>query len=82
MMLRALWLSVISLTQLYLLDHVQGAGQAFFPASIPLSVRNPYLNAWLASSTTDTPVTGALPLFWNLQAVRVLLSIAMQDRLT
>ena len=44
----------------------QGAAQTFFPASIPLAVRSPYLSAWLNSTNDSVPPTQAVPNFWTL----------------
>ncbi|KAL0952529.1 hypothetical protein HGRIS_006790 [Hohenbuehelia grisea] len=40
--------------------------QTFWPASVPLAVKSPYLNAWLSAENTSTPgPLDAWPRFWK-----------------
>ncbi|KAI0762087.1 hypothetical protein BD413DRAFT_643854 [Trametes elegans] len=45
----------------------QSPVQTFFPASIPLSVRSPYLSAWQNSTNISAPLPLSWPNFWMPQ---------------
>ena len=47
--------------------------QTFWPAAVPLAVRSPYLNTWVATLNGTTPLD-VWPNSWNLGNVSVLLS--------
>ena len=38
----------------------------FNPSALPLTLRNPYLNTWLAQGSNPEPITGSLwAVFWS-----------------
>ncbi|KAL1944830.1 hypothetical protein VTO73DRAFT_2450 [Trametes versicolor] len=43
----------------------QSYAQMFFPASIPLANRSPYLSAWYTSTNGSQPLTQSWPVFWD-----------------
>ena len=47
----------------------RGIVQTFFPASIPLAVRSPYLSTWHNATSGQPPLSSSSPVFVN-QAVR------------
>jgi hypothetical protein len=49
------------------------SSQTFWPAAVPLAVRSPYLNTWVATLNGTTPLD-IWPNFWNDRNVSVLLS--------
>lgn len=62
----AFWVSF-----LVTLARSQSPVQTFFPGSIPLANRSPYLSAWHASPNGSAEVSSTWPLFWD-QKVRAL----------
>ena len=56
---------------------VTHAEQTFYPASIPLSVRSPYLNIWLNSTAGAPTIGNSWPRLW-LEQVRSLYAIDLQ----
>ena len=44
--------------------------QTFFPASIPLAVRTPYLSTWHNAADGQPPLSVSSPVFWT-QKVRI-----------
>ncbi|KAI0368348.1 DUF1793-domain-containing protein [Pilatotrama ljubarskyi] len=47
----------------------QSPVQTFFPASIPLSIRSPFMSVWLPSTNTSQPLSHSWPSFWGQQAI-------------
>ncbi|KAI0829800.1 DUF1793-domain-containing protein [Trametes gibbosa] len=47
----------------------QSPVQTFFPASIPLANRSPYLSAWHSSTNTSGPLSHSWPSFWDQNAI-------------
>ena len=45
----------------------RGLVQTFFPASIPLAVRTPYLSTWHNATSGQHPLTSSSPVFWTQQ---------------
>ncbi|TFK86748.1 hypothetical protein K466DRAFT_492211 [Polyporus arcularius HHB13444] len=54
--------SLLCLTVLVLLADCQ---RSFFPSSIPLAVRSPYLSVWYNSAAGTQPLSSSWPLFWR-----------------
>ncbi|TFK80596.1 hypothetical protein K466DRAFT_636552 [Polyporus arcularius HHB13444] len=52
-----LWLTVLVL--------LADCQRSFFPSSIPLAVRSPYLNVWYNSAAGTQPLPNSCPLFWR-----------------
>lgn len=67
----AFWVSF-----LVALARSQSPVQTFFPGSIPLANRSPYLSAWHPSANGSGEVSSSWPTFWD-QKVRVLCLCAM-----
>ena len=44
-----------------------GLTQSFFPASIPLAVRTPYLSTWHNATSGQLPLSSSSPVFWTQQ---------------
>ena len=63
-----LW-SLVFLSVFSTLVWAQGPVQTFFPASIPLAIRSPYLSIWMPSTSNSGPISNSWPYFWG-QAVR------------
>ena len=51
-----------------------GPVQTFFPASIPLAIRSPYLNTWQLSTNSSPSLAASWSVFWG-QDVRALFSV-------
>ncbi|KAI0367422.1 DUF1793-domain-containing protein [Pilatotrama ljubarskyi] len=43
--------------------------QTFFPASIPLSIRSPFMSVWLPNTNGSEPLSQVWPYFWGQQSV-------------
>ncbi|KAI0368349.1 hypothetical protein BV20DRAFT_471147 [Pilatotrama ljubarskyi] len=43
--------------------------QTFFPASIPLAVRSPYMSVWYNASAGAKPLSESWPLFWGRSSI-------------
>ncbi|KAH9942450.1 uncharacterized protein BXZ73DRAFT_41115 [Epithele typhae] len=56
-------------TLLLSLSSLTAAQQTFFPASIPLSVRSPYLQIWLPAVNGSTPLPQSWPYFFGQQSI-------------
>ena len=65
-MLRPLVFTIL----LAVLAQGQVPAQTFFPASIPLAVRSPYLSAWQVTTNISEPLPLSVPTFWD-QNVRL-----------
>ncbi|KAH9915038.1 uncharacterized protein BXZ73DRAFT_54569 [Epithele typhae] len=50
------------------LAHSQDLSQTFFPSSIPLAVRSPYLNVWHNSTVGAGALSQSWPSFWPIQS--------------
>lgn len=74
-----LW-SLISLSVFATLVWAQGPVQSFFPASIPLSVRSPYISVWDISTKGSNSIANSWPHFWG-QQVRSPFLYPVQHRL-
>ncbi|EIW62862.1 uncharacterized protein TRAVEDRAFT_114910 [Trametes versicolor FP-101664 SS1] len=46
----------------------QSPPQTFFPASVPLAIRSPYMSIWSATSNVSAPPSDSWPLFWGQHA--------------
>ncbi|KAI0358681.1 hypothetical protein OH77DRAFT_1421109 [Trametes cingulata] len=54
--------------------HAQSPGpsapsQTFFPASIPLAIRSPYMSIWYNATAGADPLSQSWPLFWGRSAI-------------
>ena len=56
------------------------ARAAFLPASIPLSIRSPYVNTWFIATEGSQPLSNAWPTFWTQSVCsRLLASYSIAD---
>ena len=60
----AMQLFAVALTLLWL-PVVPAQIRTFFPASIPLAVRSPWMSAWQVATNTSKPLPSSWPSFWN-----------------
>ena len=64
------WFFILAVTGV--LVHSQAtSSQTFWPAAVPLAVRSPYLNAWMATLNGTAPLN-LWPTFWNSDHVGAL----------
>ena len=50
----------------------RGTAQTFFPASIPLAVRTPYLSTWQNATDGQPPLSSSWPVFWTQNVRRAM----------
>ncbi|KAI0746013.1 hypothetical protein C8Q76DRAFT_606683 [Earliella scabrosa] len=63
-----LW-SLVFLSVFSTLVWAQGPVQTFFPASIPLANRSPYLSIWMPSTSSSGPISNSWPYFWGQASI-------------
>ncbi|KAI0759822.1 DUF1793-domain-containing protein [Trametes elegans] len=67
---RLLWLTlVLWFASLMGLARSQSSEQTFFPASIPLSIRSPYMSVWHPSTNGSQPLSHQWPTFWGQSSI-------------
>ena len=53
----------------------RGTTQTFFPASIPLAVRTPYLSTWQNATDGQPPLSSSWPVFWTQRVRSAIFSV-------
>ncbi|KAI8993903.1 DUF1793-domain-containing protein [Trametes punicea] len=63
------WVMLCSLFFAVAMVEAQSPVQTIFPASIPLSIRSPFMSVWHLSTNGSASLSNSWPLFWGQQSI-------------